>query len=121
MTEGEIHDFGIEVVVKYLRQDGHEVVAVDANPAVNPQVVARIDGQLAHIFVRTACYPHKGTIDTRMRELAVAHARRHTATAYFASVGIANADGADDSEMARPVTGAGFYVSYAGLDPMVSG
>lgn len=40
---------------------------------------------------------------------------RHRATCYFASVGLAYADGENDEEMSQPVRGGRFHVSYDGL------
>jgi methanogenic corrinoid protein MtbC1 len=56
MTAAEIHDFGIEVVFNYLKKEGHEIVSVNTNVGVNPQVLAKKNGQLEFIVVRTACY-----------------------------------------------------------------
>lgn len=116
MTTAEIHDFGIEVVFRYLKKEGHEIVSVNTDISLNPQVVARKGGQLEFIIVRTACYPSKGQIENDQMALhCIEHADRHKATCYFAGVGIANADGKTDAEMAAPVRGAGYHVSFEGL------
>jgi hypothetical protein len=116
MTKSEIHDFGIEVVFNYLEKEGHEIVSVNTDPALNPQVVAKKNGQLEFIIVRTACYPSKGQIENNQMALhCIEHAVKHKAICYFASVGIANADGKNDAEMAVPVKGAGYHVAFEGL------
>jgi hypothetical protein len=121
MTASEIHDFGTETVFNYLKEEGHEIVAVNTDLAMNPQIVATKNGELKYIIVRTACYPSKGKIenDQEASECFV-RADKHGATCYFASVGIANADGADDAEMAIPVKGAPFHVSFNGLEILTS-
>ena len=109
MTKSEIHDFGIEVVVNFLKKEGHEIINVNTDPALNPQVVAKKDERLEFVVVRTACYPSKGQIENDHVALhCVEHADTHGASCYFASIGIANASGDDDSQMSVPVRGAGF-------------
>lgn len=116
MTAAEIHDFGIEVVFNYLKKEGHEIVSVNTDVGVNPQVIAKKNGQLEFIVVRTACYPSKGQIENdQIASQCIAHADKLKATCYFASVGIANANGKSDAEMAVPLKGAGFHVSFEGL------
>ena len=116
MTVSEIHDFGIEIVFNYLKEEGHEIMEVNTDIAMHPQIVATKNGELKFIIVRTACYPSKGQIENdQVASQCLAHADKHKATYYFASVGIANADGADDAEMAVPVKGAPFHVAFEGL------
>jgi hypothetical protein len=116
MTAEEIHDFGIELVFGELRRGGYEILSVDTNLGVNPQIVARKDGKVAFVVVRTACYPKKGTIEDRNLEYElIERADKHGATCYFASLGIANAKGKNDEERSQPIKGNPFHVSYEGL------
>lgn len=119
MTIAEIHDFGVEVVFNYLKKEGHEIVSVNTDIEVNPQIVAKKNGQLEFIIVRTACYPSKGQVENdQVAARCASHAHKNKAICYFASVGIANANAKNDSEMAIPVKGAGFYVSFEGLQTL---
>ena len=115
MTEEEIHDFGTEIVLGQLKKEGYEIENVSTKIGVNPQIIAKKDGKLAFIAVRTACYPEKGEIEEAVHFQMMEHAKKYDATPYFASVGIANSDGKTDEEMSVPVRGAGFHVSYKGL------
>ena len=116
MTKAEIHDFGVEVVFGFLQREGHEIVAVNTDPSVNPQIVAKKDGQLEFVVVRTACYPDKGLLDPSSKINCIEHAEKSGAICYFASVGIANASGTNDAEMALPVKGAGYHVAFNGIE-----
>ena len=116
MTKAEIHDFGVEVVFGFLQREGHEIVAVNTAPSVNPQIVAKKDGQLEFVVVRTACYPDKGVIDAPAKADCIEHAVKSGAICYFASVGIANASGSNDAEMALPIKGAGYHVAFNGIE-----
>ena len=116
MTPNEIHDFGIEVVSGYLEKEGYELVAGNSKLGSNPQIVARRNGDLIYVIVRTACYPQKGVIESDAIALhCIEWARSKGASCYFASVGIANAKAKDDAGMAVPTRGAGFYVAFNGL------
>ena len=117
MTKSEIHDFGVQTVFDYLRKNGHEIVSVNTDIGINPQIVSRKDEKLEFIIVRTACYPSNGEIENDIVATeCIEFSDKHNATCYFASVGIANSDGSNDSEMAIPVKGAGYYVSFKGLE-----
>ena len=116
MTSAEIHDFGVEVVFGYLQKEGHEIVSVDTDPEMNPQIVAKKDGQLEFIVVRTAVYPKKGALDQQTKIKLIDHTLRAGAVCYFASVGIANASGTNDAEMSRAEKGAGFHIAYNGIE-----
>lgn len=115
MNEDELHFLGIKVVYKDLVDKGHKVLNVRKEPDVNPQILAEIDGGKALIVVRTARYPHMGVLQphiaAKIRDLAI----KHKAGMYFASVGIANANGDSDEEMAQPVVDGEYYINYKGL------
>lgn len=119
MTEDEIHDFGIEIVANQLIKEGHELVDVNSDPDQNPQIVARLNGQLAFITVRTAVYPRDGEInDQSLIDMLIIHAKNHGAVPYFASVGIANSKGyehGDENEIGIPIRGERYYANYRGL------
>jgi hypothetical protein len=40
MTAEEIHNFGIEIVVGQLKEKGYEILSVNTELGMNPQVVA---------------------------------------------------------------------------------
>ena len=115
MTIEEIHDFGVEVVFNQLKKEGYKIQSVNTKYGVNPQIIAKKEGQLAFIAVRTACYPNKGSLEKSVHFKMIENADKHGAIPYFASVGIANANGKTDEEMSVPVKGAGFYVAYEGM------
>ncbi len=119
MTEDEIHDFGIQVVVKDFEKEGHHIISVDTALGREPQIVAKIQTRLAFVTVRTETYPHNGRLtDITLANRLIAHAKQHGATPYFASVGIANSKGVDlgnEKLSGTPIRGDGFYVNYRGL------
>lgn len=116
MTKAEIHDFGVEVVFGFLQKEGHEIVGVNTDLSVHPQIVTKKDDLLAFITVRTECYPAKGMLDAASKALCIQRALEVGAVCYFASVGIANSSGTNDEEMSLPVKGAGFHVAFEGLE-----
>ena len=116
MTKAEIHDFGVEVVFSYMKREAHEIVAVNTDVLVNPQIVAKKNGQLEFVIVRTACYPTKGIVEPEVRAQCIEQAKKAGAVCYFASVGIANASGTNDAEMGLPIKGAGYHVAFNGIE-----
>jgi methanogenic corrinoid protein MtbC1 len=67
MNEDDIHDFGIDVVAEYSKKDGFEILSINKDRKYNPQIVAKKNGQLALIVVRTARYPNKGSLGDSVR------------------------------------------------------
>ncbi len=117
LTAAEVHEFGVDIVGAHLEKEGYEIVSVQYKIEENPQIIARKGKRLNFITVRTACYPLKGTLESRnLAFQLIAHASEHKAMCYFASVGIGNASGKDEAEMSTPVKGAGFHVSFDGLE-----
>ena len=124
MTREEIHDFGVQVVYEEMMKAGYEILGADPSPAVTPQIVARKDGQLCFVIVRTDVYPNRGKLaDDREFLYNLEHAERNNALCYFAGVGICNAaatDAGDEAAMGVPEREGGFYVDFDGLKVMTT-
>ncbi|MEP7076667.1 MAG: hypothetical protein ABI878_12750 [Acidobacteriota bacterium] len=122
LTAADIHVFGIEIVFKQLEKDGWTIDSVDVESDIKsePQITAHKDGETAFFVVRTGLYPGRGRFEEGQVsfETLVGHAMAHGASCYFASVGIANANGKTEAEMATPVKGVGFNVEFDGLVKM---
>ena len=117
MNLEELHFLGIKVVYKDMVDKGYEVVNVRKELDVNPQILAKKDDKFHMVVVKTGYYPDMGIIlpevIQQVKELGV----KHKATCWYASVGIANANGQTEEEMAKPVAGGEFYINYKGLMP----
>lgn len=117
MNLEELHFLGIKVVYKDLVDKGYEVLNVRKELDVNPQILAKKDDQFQMIVVKTAFYPDMGIILPEVIQKVKELAAKHKASCWYASVGIANANGQTEEEMAKPVTGGEFYINYKGLMP----
>jgi len=117
MDAEELHFLGIKVVYKDLVDKGYEVLNVRKEMDIDPQILARHKGKMLFIVVRTAAYPDMGVLQPRTAARVTAHARKHNAVCYFASVGIANAEGEGDEEMSKPVVDGEYYINYKGMQP----
>ena len=119
MTREEIQDFGVQIVYEEMARDGYEILGANPSLAMTPQIVARKNGRLCFVVVRTDIYPNKGKLaDDREAFYNLEHAERNNALCYFASVGICNsaaADAGDEKAMGIPVRDGGFYVDFEGL------
>ncbi len=124
LTAAEIHHFGIEIVYSRMQMDGFEIIGVNPSPALTPQIVARRNGQLCFVIVRTDVYPNKGKLANDEEFFHnLRHAEENLASCYFASVSLCNAaaaDAGDEKKMGLPVKGADFYVEYEGLKIMTT-
>ena len=63
MTEAEIHRLGVHIVREELQHEGWIVLTINVNPKVNPQIIARKNGTLGHVLVRTARHPNRGAVE----------------------------------------------------------
>ncbi len=115
MSDAEIFNFGVEVVFSQMKKEGYQIQSVNTEIGNNPQIIAKKDGNLAFVGVRTACYPGKGLLEQNIHFQMIEHAKKHGAIPYFASVGICNADGKNEKQMSTPIKGAGFHIAYDGL------
>ena len=115
MTAEELHFLGIKVVYKDMVDKGYEVLNVRQELDVNPQILARKEGKRYFIVVRTTIYPEMGILFPHVAADVLKHATKHQTTCFFASVGIANAKGETDDEMAKPEVGGEYYINYNGL------
>jgi hypothetical protein len=117
MGSEDLHFLGIKAVYKNLVDNGYEVLNVRKEMDVDPQILARQNGKMVFIVVRTATFPDMGVLMPQVAARVGAHARKHQALCYFASVGIANAKGNIDDEMAQPEIDGEYYINYKGLQP----
>ena len=119
MTPADIHAFGVEILYKQLEKDGWVIDSADvlADICTEPQLVAKKEGELAFFVVRTDVHPKRGRFEEGMEafETLVRHAKAHGASCYFASIGIANAEGKTEEEMSVPIKGVGYNVQFDGL------
>jgi hypothetical protein len=126
MSDEEVHAFGLEAILPYLKKEGVTIESVNRDSKANPQIVAQRWGSLAFIFVRTALYPNKGALTESQFAKCLSWAEEHHATAFFASVGIActnypdKSPVKDDADMRLPIRNAGFAVAYEGLVVMTT-
>jgi len=124
MTREEIQDFGVQIVCEEMVKCGFEILGANPSLSVTPQIVARKDGRLCFVVVRTDIYPNKGKLaDEREICNSLEHADRNNALCYFAAVGICNAaakDARDEEGMRVPVGRGGFYVDFDGLKIMTT-
>ena len=120
LTAEELHFMGIKVVYKNMVDKGFRVLNVRREPDVNPQIVATKDDKRYFVVVRTAAFPDMGLLLPHIAHDVMKHGSKHNAACYFAAVGVANADGQTDEEMAKPVKGGEYYINYKGLQAFPS-
>lgn len=115
MNYDELHFLGIKVVYKYMVDNGYEVLNVRKETDVNPQLLALKDGKRYFVVVRTATFPDMGVLLPHVAANVLEHGHKNNAICLFGSVGIANANGDTDEEMAQPEVGGEYYINFKGL------
>lgn len=117
MTAEELHQLGIKVVYKEMIDKGFEIVGVRNEFTSNPQIVAKKEGKFVLVVVKTAAYPDMGILYPRVAAEVNDIAAQKGAICYFASVGVANANGETKEEMAKPTVNGKHLIKYEGLQP----
>jgi len=123
LTPAGIHACGIDRVREWMEQDGFRILGVCRLPRYNPQIIAKREGQLCHVIVRTGVHPFPGSLDNEEGLACVEHAARCGALCYFANLTLVPAAAADagneEATMRRP-GGTCFFVSCDGLKIMTT-
>nr|ART36634.1 C347 [uncultured bacterium] len=122
MNAAEVHQFGMEAILDHIQKKEAVIVeAVNDEVGRDPQIVGKRWGKPAFIFVHTALYPDKGALTDQDFMRLLAWATKHSATAFFAGVGLACRNYPDKSEItdetcwSLPIKNGGFAVAYEGL------
>lgn len=118
MNNEELHFLGIKVVYKDLVDKGYEILNVNKELGAEPQILARHNGQYVMVVVKTERYPHMGHLQPHVAANVRTLANKHNAICYFGSVGVANAKGETEEEMAKPVMGGEYFINYDGFKPI---
>ena len=112
LTEQELHNTAMEIVGKQLEADGFEFMTVNSELKKDPQFVCLKDKKLHFIIVRAVHYPNNPlSYDVALMEKVRVHAEKFEARAYYAGVGLANAQ---DYELPLSQQDA-FAINYQGL------
>ncbi len=120
LNDEELHFLGIKAVYKNLVDEGYKVLNVRKELNVNPQILAQKDDKRFFIVVKTERYPDMGILLPHIAADVLKVATQHKGTCKFASVGIANANGTNDVEMAKPEQNGEYYINYKGLQDFPS-
>lgn len=115
LTEQELHNLAMNIVGKELESEGFEFMGVNSKPQKNPQFVCLKEKELHFIVVRYVSYPEDpNTYDEALMEKMKSHAASFNAKAYYAGVGLSNAEDQD-----LPVyLNEPYIVTYDGLIAM---
>lgn len=119
LTDEELHFLGIKVVYKHLVDTGYEVIAVRKELEVNPQILAKKDGEFHLVAIRTKRFPEMGVLFPHVASQVIYLAKQRGGVAHFASVGIANGATDDEEAMAKPLRDGEYYINFKGLLPII--
>lgn len=122
MSLYERHDFAIQVVRDYLREQGFEIHSYASHPEVDPAIFfARPGGGLEWVVVRHTTYPQmEAALPENLAEIAEGVSRAST-VGHFASVALVSVDQDfedEDAPIAPLIRGAGMHVRFTGLEAL---
>ena len=126
MTAEELHAFGIDTILPFLKKEGVTVEGVNHDLKLTPQIIGQRWGSLAFIYVRTAMLPRMGSLTETQFMHGLGWADSHRATAFFASVGLICTNFPDKSPVTNdadgrlPIRHGGFMANYEGLVVMTT-
>ncbi len=93
LTDQELHNLAMNIVGRKLEEEGYEFMGVNSKPKKNPQFICLKEKQLHFIVVRNVPFPedplkYDAALMTKIKD----HAFKHEAKAYYAGVGLSNAE-----------------------------
>ena len=122
MSDWELQDFAIQIVRDHLEKEGSVVDSFVSDPNIDPQIWFKDNqGVLSYAVVRGARYPIKEANLPHNIQGIMDYCEQKTASGYFASVGVANANDAFDpsNNNGMPLwRGQQFLVRFEGLIPL---
>lgn len=119
MTEQEIHEFGLQVLIQYLQGKGYDIEFAQPDKKSLPHIVAKSGEQLTFIIAATDIYPNKGKISDADKSAVLEHAKNFDAQSACAYLGLVNAEGVeknDKSLMSKAFKNARFMTDFGGLE-----
>lgn len=119
MSEQEIHEFGLQVLIQYLENKGYEIDFAQPDKRSLPHVVAKSGEQLTFIIASTDIYPNKGKISNADKTALLEQAKNFNAQSACAYLGLANAEGVEkgDKELiSKAYKDARYMTDFSGLE-----
>ena len=112
LTKQELHNLAMNIVGRRLEEEGFEFLGVNSKPKRNPQFVCLKAKTLHFIVVRSVAFPEDPLLyDNDLMKKIKDHADKHEAKAYYAGVGLSNAE-----DRSLPVyLNESYIVDYHGL------
>lgn len=119
MTEQEIHEFGLQVLIQYLQGKGYDIEFAQPDKKSLPHIVAKSGEQLTFIIAATDIYPNKGKISDADKSAVLEHAKNFDAQSACAYLGLVNAEGVEKNDkalMSKAFKNARFMTDFGGLE-----
>jgi hypothetical protein len=89
MSNQEVHEFGIDIIAKYAKKTGYEIISGSTNINQHPQLILKKDGQVFFVMIKTGA--GDGThlsYDQNLAFQVFDNAKHHNAKVLFAGVGL---------------------------------
>lgn len=119
MNEQEIHEFGLEILVKYLFDKGYEIKMVQPEIEQIPHMIITKNDLEIFVVAATGVYPTKGAVADASKAALIENALKHGAQAAMARLGIVNAAGVELGQkdlLGKAYKDAKFLTDFSGLE-----
>lgn len=121
MSDWDVHDFAVQVVVTTLERQGHEIAARQSNPLIDPSIWFDDDGIRSWVMVRGVRHPAPHMPTPSDAKLFAATVKDEAVRGYFCSIRVANANDNFDPSGANALPlyrGHALAVGFGGLEPV---
>lgn len=124
MTDWEVHDFAVQVVKDYLKQNGKNVFDFQPSPKIDPSIWFEEEGEKCWVVVRSGSYPTQQLERPANIQDIAESCKRLGDTGFFAPVIFANnedpfdPDAATNGNFMPLYRGHGAIVKFEGLEPI---
>ncbi len=124
MSDFEIQDFAVQIVLKELEKAGHKILSAQGSPDLDPSIWFADDDGSAWVCIRVARYPSPNPSPPENTKSIQDNLAADSVGGYFASVGVANANDPfipDRPQSAYPLRrGEGLVVRFSGIEKITN-
>lgn len=118
MSNWEVHDFAIQVLVNIIQEKGSVITSKQSSLHIDPSIWYRDNNGESYVIVRSGRYPHQEAPRPDNLYKIVHSCKPKSLFGYFASVIVANHDQQYTNEILPLYRGQGMAVRFTGLEPL---
>lgn len=118
MNNQELHEYGVNLIASYLKEEGYTIIELNTEPNIDPQIIAQKLSDMMFVVVRTVMYPKKEKdikISNTQLKIIKDGGTAYGAKCYLAKVGLANPNAKNAKELGMPYKDTELLVKFNGF------